>query len=219
MYQKYLTLCVFCFSLVTINAQTRLGFSGGGTAANFEYPEQVQTTDYQSEKKLGFNGGIKVDIPLVKSNMLKLTPEIFINQNGAKDQYFTSWIALRDSMINNRVSLDYVGIYFPAKFNLEAPSGSGIFFTAAFYADYTISASVATNYIDNEEIKFKSEKDKIDMGYRFSFGLMVSEGVGLELGYNKGIKDIEFSTKLNNNNSQQYIVNNKGFTIALVAMF
>ncbi|HYE53772.1 MAG TPA: outer membrane beta-barrel protein [Chitinophagaceae bacterium] len=213
----HLLICSLIIFPLFGQSQTRVGISGGGTSANFEYPEQNQNAGYESEKKLGFNGGIKVDIPLVKSQMLKLTPELFINQNGAKDQYFTSWLAIRDSMVNNKISLDYIGIYFPVKFNLQAPDGAGIFLTAAFYADYTISAKIASNQIDGEDIEFKSEADKIDMGYRFSFGLMVSEGVGIEVGYNEGIKNIEFATKLNSNTTQ--LVNNRGLTLSLVALF
>jgi hypothetical protein len=198
--------------------QTKLGISGGATAANFDYGENIGNPDYANEEKIGFNGGIKLNVELGKQKLFYITPELFINQNGTKDEYYTSFSTLVDSLAQNRVSLDYVGLYLPFKINLQSKKGAGVYFMGSGYADYAIAARLNSNVAEGEKVEFESEKDKIDFGYRLCIGLMFEESVGLEIGYNKGIKNIEFSTQVTNSNTK-YLINNRGLTISLIALF
>lgn len=212
-----LLLLFVCITPVVFS-QTKFGLSAGGTAAGFNYQQAISNPSYSDENKIGANAGLKMEISFRNFDLLKLTPEIFFNQNGTKDEYYNSWAMFQDSLVANNISLDYIGIYFPLKINLRSKDGAGIYFLGSVYADYTIRASITSSNWENQEVIFNTPKDRLDYGYRVALGLMPGEGFGVEIGYNKGIQNIEFSTKLNSG-ATNYLINNKGLTVSLVALF
>src|SRR4051812_13285406 len=102
------TFKVFATAVLTISvhytqAQVKLGVSGGMTSAAFDYEEKVNQADYSSSDKVGFNGGIKM---IVGKGMIKFVPELFFNQNGTKDEYYTSFTSFSNDFLKNKVALD-----------------------------------------------------------------------------------------------------------------
>jgi hypothetical protein len=119
----------------------------------------------------------------------------------------------------NKIALDYMGLYLPVKLNITSQeTGSGIYFLGAVYADYSFNGVSVAEDGTVEKLNFVSQKSRYDGGIRGSIGLMATSVMGIEIGYNKGLHDIEFYTSQGGSNPN-YLINNKGFTIALVALF
>ena len=212
------------FLLVTIVAFSQLsgvGIGGGGSFSTFNYGDQISEVDmFGNDNKGGGTGGIRFDFDL-GSEYMKLSPELFIVQNGAKE-FYRDFQFLQEDLINRKVSLDYIGLYLPFTLYLPIENGSGI--TDAFYngvlvqarlfADYAINAKIEDDFLGLNEIEFNGKSGRFDYGYSLEAGL-VFQGMKFMIGYNWGIKNIEFNNVLGDADSENYLLNNKGLTIQL----
>jgi hypothetical protein len=200
--------------------------SAGGTVSYFDYRQGTLQTDNNNPAKAGFNGGIKLDIPVSghsKSFTTSMAPELFLIQNGANNQYYTTASLSVDSI--TKINLDYIGLYLPVKFRYQPDSGSaGLYLLAAGFIDYVAGSSAGNSTADGS-IGFNSGGDKTDFGFRGGFGVIFPRNgnkvtFSLEIGYNKGLNKIQFYNPANpaTKNSPDAI-NNNGFTISLTAFF
>ena len=215
---RIITLLLTVFSHCSVFSQlSAIGVGGGGAFSNFKYGEQISNVDqFDSTPKGGGTGGIRFDFDL-GSDYLKLSPEFFVVQNGAKE-YYNDFNALQNDLINRKVSLDYLGIYLPLTFYLPLSDNTetynGLLLQGRVFADYVVNGQIRDNVMGTEDVKFKRKSDKFDYGYSFEAGFVVN-GLKLMFGYNWGIKNIEFSNAIGDINSGNYLINNKGFTIQL----
>ncbi len=198
-----------------------IGVGAGGASSAFDYGEQVDAiNEFDSQRKLGGTGGIKFDFNLGSENF-KLTPEIFIIQNGSRE-FYTEFNALQNDIINRRVQLDYLGLYMPLNIYIPIDDGNGvtdytyhgIIFNASGFIDYVINAAIDSDGFEKTEVAFRSNADKIDFGFSFNFGF-VFNGMFMKFGYDQGIRNIEFYNALGDVDDENYLVNNNGFTLTV----
>lgn len=192
-----------------------IGVGGGGAFSNFKYGEQVSSVDqFDNSPKGGGTGGIRFDFNL-KSDYLKLSPEFFVVQNGAKE-YYNDFTTLQNDLISRKVSLDYLGLYLPLTFYLPLNDNietyNGLLVQGRVFGDYVVNGQIRDDSMGSEDVKFKKKSDKFDYGYSFEAGFVMN-GLKLMFGYNWGLKNIEFTNAIGDINSNNYLVNNKGFTI------
>lgn len=214
----------YSFTLFSVNALAQLsgiGVGAGGSASTFEYGNQVSSIkDFGNEEKIGGTGGIKFDFDLGNENT-KFSPEVFIIQNGAKE-YYQDFNQVQGDLINRRVSLDYFGLYLPFKLYLPIDNGlgntdyvyNGIVAEISGFLDYALNGTIIGEDKMEEKVAFASNSNKLDMGFSFSGGF-VFNGVFMKFGYQKGIKNIEFNNALGDVDDQNYLINNKGFTLTV----
>ena len=189
--------------------QEAIGVKFGGNASSFNNVNQISMPDTEGKTKLGATGGINMDFALI-GDWLSTSPELFFIQNGSKD-----YLQLDDlTKPSNIINMDYMGIRLPLKVNLGEDKMNGISIFSSLYADYTIDTSLdRLDGIETGTIQFSDNMDKVDYG--FSLGMeFVTNGLMIQLGYTKGVKDIEFYLP-EEANGNSYIINNNGLTIAV----
>jgi hypothetical protein len=211
-------------SLTTAQGQVKFGLSAGGTASYFGYQQGTLQSGESNPVKAGFNGGIKLDIPLSDRNKklaYSVVPELFIIQNGASNQYYTNASLTGGSL--SSINLNYVGLYLPVKLRFQPDSSStGIYLLAAGFIDHVAGSSAGTN---TSGIAFVGNGDKTDFGFRGAFGLLFPPGgnrvaFGLELGYNEGLNKIQFYNPAEPAAAgSPNVVHNSGFTLSVSAFF
>lgn len=196
-----------------------LGVSGGASLSSFDYGS-TQMNSFQPEDgqtKGGGTGGIRFDFDL-GTDLFKLSPEFFIVQNGSKEYYHD--FSFAQDLLSRQVNLDYVGLYLPLTLYIEMDDGyasdeeyfNGMLIQGRLFADYAINAEVNDKTLGPRPVEFESDFDKLDFGYSFEAGF-VFQGFKLMMGYNWGVKNIEFSSSIGGASEENYLVNNKGFTI------
>lgn len=206
------------FLLFTLNGTAQFagfGVGGGGTASTFKYGNQVRVVEeFESEDKVGGTGGIKFDFNL-GTEYLKLTPEFFLIQNGSTEYYSS----IQD-VINRNVKLDYIGFYLPLTFYIPLDNGQGIteeayhgiLINASGFIDYVINAEIDNGLEQNTAITFREDANKVDFGFSINAGF-VFNGIFLKFGYDHGLKNIEFQDALGDLEDENYLINNRGFTL------
>lgn len=206
--------------LTTIAQLSGFGMNAGGSFSNFEYGNQVNSlNDFDTNTKQGFTGGLNFHYELGNENTL-FSPELFIIQNGS-NEYYTDLLDFRNAVISRSISLDYVGIALPLSIflpmdNPDDPYGdqyNGFMMQGKLYGDYAVSANIE-NALVSEPIEFQNSTDRIDLGYILEAGL-VYQGFQILFGYNKGLKNIEFQEAAGSVNSDDFLINNKGFTVQI----
>ena len=220
---KILTLIQFVILIVllhvcptkVIGQLSGVGVGAGGSFSSFEYGDQINSVnDFDDTNKGGGTGGIRFDFDLAGES-LKLSPEFFVVQNGSKEYYKDIQRVQRD-LINRKVSLDYLGLYLPLTLYIPMDDSdkayNGMLIQGRGFIDYVVNGQIEDSKLGVSDVKFKSDKDKIDYGYSLEAGF-IFQGMKLMIGYNWGIKNIEFSNALGDVNSDNYLINNKGFTI------
>jgi hypothetical protein len=206
MKQIILMIILLC-CLNTSDAQ--LGITAGGTAADQNY----QQTGTNGNTKLGGHAGIAYNFNF--GRVLRVSPEVFLNQSGSKTEYYTSFLALADSLKLNKVAFDYVGLYFPIRLSFGPNEENGFYLSGAAYGDYIINDQVTYETGKEERATFNQARDKYDLGWRVAIGFVV-DNVGLEIGYNKGLENIAFtSAQRQAAGKQNEIVSNRGLTVSL----
>jgi len=203
------SVILFFGVLGQINAQSLMGVRFGGNAAGFDHSQQAMNLNTESDPKIGMTGGIKMDFDLA-GDWLSASPELFFIQNGSKE-----YLALDQlTNINNIINMDYVGMMLPLRINIGEDKLNGLALFGSFFADYTINATAnETNGFAEKELAFNGMLDKIDFGYALGIEF-VTNGFMIQVGYNKGLKNIQFYVP-QANNDQTYLVNNKGLTLAV----
>lgn len=206
----------FFLPIIAFGQLSGIGLNAGGSASTFDYENQTTNNNgFNSEAQVGGTGGVRLDFDL-NSDYVKVSPEFFIVQNGSKE-YYQNFNSLSNSIIENRVSLNYVGLYLPITFYIplgdDYDNYNGILIQGRLFGDYAISGEIE-NSKDITEVQFKKPSDQFDYGYSIEGGF-VSNGIKISIGYNWGIKNIEFSNTLATLNSGNYLVNNRGLTLQI----
>lgn len=118
------------------------------------------------------------------------------------------------------MQLDYIGLYLPLNIYIPLDNGQGItdyayhgiMINASGFVDYVINASINNDLGGNNEVAFRKNSDKVDFGFSINAGF-VFNGMFLKFGYDQGIKNIEFYDALGDLDDEDYLINNKGFTL------
>lgn len=194
--------------------QSGFGLNAGGSFSNFNYGEQVSSVDnFDNKNKEGLTGGLKLDFDLGDNEVLKISPELFIIQNGSNEYFTNQNIA---DLITRRVSLDYIGLYLPFTIYVPTEEGSdeynGVMLKARLFSDFVINGEIKDGSNGTSDISFQNTLDKFDFGYSVEGGFLL-QGFSIMVGYNWGLKNIEFNDSLGGTNSNNYLLNNKGLTL------
>ncbi len=200
------------------------GIGAGGTASSFNYGNQVNSSNdidnFDNGNKVGGTGGIQFDFDL-GSEFVKLSPELFIIQNGSKE-FYNDFQRFQGDLIERSVNLDYFGFYLPVKFYAPIDNGSGLtedYFNGLIaeisgFFDYAMNGTiVGTNSID-EKVSFAQGVDRFDLGFSLSGGIIMN-GFFFKFGYQRGIKNIEFFNAVGGTDDQNYLINNRGLTLSI----
>jgi hypothetical protein len=220
---KVLTMSLaslFCFVPFAANCQfSGFGLSGGGSFSNVEHTTQVTNSninEFNPNTRTGGTGGIRFDFNIDYDGITKFSPEIFIVQNGSKE-FYRDFRVLNNDLINRKISLDYLGIYLPLTLYLPINDSNdaynGIFMQGKLFGDYAVNGTTNDSFLGQEKIAFNNGFDRVDVGYSFEAGF-ISNGLTFLIGYNKGVKNIEFANSIGAEN-QTFQINNKGLTIAI----
>lgn len=214
-----LCLALLYYALPATGQMEAFSMHAGGALANIDNGLQP-TGPYNApdnKNKVGLTGGIKFDFPLGKSEVAKISPELFIIQNGSREYYNDLTVLQQD--LFNQVSLDYVGIYLPITLaTKDVFDMGGVYVQGRIFADYAFGGQFANDLEGSSKIEFVDPLDRADFGFSFSFGIVTQTGLGFMLGYNWGIKDIEFEGDLPNVGTENYLINTKGFTLQVGAV-
>jgi len=210
---------IFLLTLVPILAigqLTGIGPSVGGAFSTFNYGSQVNTVDdFDYSDRSGGTGGIRFDFDL-GTKIAKLSPEIFIIQNGSKEYYRDGSIIT--DLINRKVSLNYVGLYLPL--TIYVPLGddekayNGLFLRGKGFTDFAINGKIEQDNSKPSDVNFKEPSDRFDFGYSVEGGFVLN-GFAFMFGYNWGLKNIKFANALGDINNANYLINNKGVTLTI----
>lgn len=196
--------------LADAQALSGIGASGGASFTNFEDLEEYASSDAENKDKLGGTAGIRLDFG---NGPIKLSPEFFFIQNGAKEYTKSS-----GAFLKNGISLNYGGMYLPLTIYInmggDGENFNGIMLQGKGFADYAFGGTVNDKNGKSGTVRFQQNKDRIDWGWGLEGGFII-KGVSLMLGYNYGLKNIEFSTDLQSGSGDDYLINNRGFTISV----
>lgn len=184
-----------------------MGITGGGNFANLKAPE----SNSDSNTNPGGGAGLRFDFNIV-DEFIKFSPEFFFQQKGSND-----YIKNIDDLQFGQISLSYLGIYLPVSLYVPMSEESeyaynGLFLQGKFYIDYSVAA---TQIKDSETriLQFASGGDKFDFGYSFEGGV-IHNGLQLLIGYNQGIKNIDFIDSFGNS-EKEISAKNSGVYLSL----
>lgn len=218
----FLTAILFCQM-----GQAQLsgfGIGAGGTASTFNYGNQINSSsgidNFDNGDKVGGTGGIQFDFDLA-SEFVKLSPELFIIQNGSRE-FYNDFTQFQGDLVERSINLDYVGFYLPVKFYAPIDNGynitdqvfHGLIAEISGFFDYAMNGSILGNNSIDEKVSFAKDVDRFDVGFSLSAGIIMN-GFFLKFGYQKGIKNIEFSNAAGGTDDQNYLINNRGFTLSI----
>lgn len=222
---RFLLFIYFSFFVsISFGQFSGIGANVGGNASEFVEEEAVGMTPNEQKNKYGANAGIKFEWNLFQKEWLKLSPELYFIQKGSKEFY--SKQSLIQAITDKSLNLDYSGICLPLKFEFNGnrsvyhPSYgyrdetfTWGYFQANLYGDYTFSGATSIG----ETIEFENTVGRIDYGFSVNAGIAVANGVFVQVGYQRGLKNINFLTVdvQNNTGSINYLVQNKNFTVAI----
>jgi len=206
-------------SLISIDiiGQTYVGsVSGGASISTFDYGSQVNgLSDFDNSRKAGINAGLNISVD-TGSDVVTFMPGLFFQQNGSKEFYTDFNQAINDFSVNRSVNLDYVGMVFPLEFQLINEDYTGFMASVSGFVDYAVSGSIDDDFSSSSEIEFNSVGDRIDAGFQLNFSYVFAPGVALQIGYSKGIKNIEFAEAAGYSTTDSegdYLINNNGLTL------
>lgn len=183
----------------------------GGNFAN------MASQNATGETNTGLNGGIGFDIALAESENgypIRLSPEIFVRQNGSEN------FVNQSNIFNGFQSLDltYVGIYMPLTFALGPDDGETVFEGVMIQLNTFLDYAVATDAIASNGQQVTNPvsgfTEKIDFGFGVNIQFHSGYG-GIAIGYNWGLNNIDFI----NNVSSQIFAKNKGLFVNAVTTF
>lgn len=209
--------------LLSIAQFSGFGLAAGGTGSTFANTQQSligtpnQTADQSN--KFGGNGGIKLEWNLFGQDWIKLSPELYFQQKGSKE-YYSDVQSLTNGLTDRSITLDYGGLLVPLKLDVPGvPVAGGDYGTLLYgqfnlYSDYSFTARTS----DGNTVDFQNNRNRVDMGYSAYAGIAVAQGVFLQFGYHRGLKNIKFYTE-NSDTSQKnssYLINNRNFSLSVV---
>ena len=182
----FLSIALFTFSFA--QGQARFGLKGGINYSNISGDLDNQDI-YQN--KLGFNGGIQANFPIIADGFLSLQPELLYSQKGYqyRDEKFT--IAGIERERKGKVNYNYLDLPVLLKVN-----AGGLYFEGGPQVSYLMGIRDNTEErIGNSEFKQTAivEKDdlaELEIGYAAGIGFQATNGMSLGVRYNGGINKL-----------------------------
>ena len=182
----FLSIALFTFSFA--QGQARFGLKGGINYSNISGDLDNQDI-YQN--KLGFNGGIQANFPIIADGFLSLQPELLYSQKGYqyRDEQFT--IAGIERERKGKVNYNYLDLPVLLKVN-----AGGLYFEGGPQVSYLMGIRDNTEErIGNSEFKQTAivEKDdlaELEIGYAAGIGFQATNGMSLGVRYNGGINKL-----------------------------
>lgn len=208
------SLCSMFFVSSLVAQLVSITPKGGGSYTNFNTLSEPTYEDYESGGKIGGAAGLQFDIQIFNNESTRFSPELFFIQNGSKEAFYTQFGSFANDLVNRRVNLDYIGLQLPFEMESLDEMGNGAFFNASFFADFAVNGRTIKDNGDAIPIEFSSEFDKLDLGLSLNLGF-VQNYYSIQLGYNYGLKDIEFADEISLSEGGTYLINNKGFTLQI----
>lgn len=182
----FLSIALFVFSFA--HGQAGFGLKGGINYSNIA--GDLGDEDIY-ENKIGFNGGIQVNLPITGDGFLSLQPELLYSQKGYqyRDEKFTILGIERER--KGKVNYNYLDLPVLLKVN-----AGGLYFEGGPQLSYLLGIR------DNTEEKVGSsdwkettvvEKDQLaelEIGYAAGLGFQATNGISLGVRYNGGINKL-----------------------------
>lgn len=191
----------------------------GGNFGTFDYGEQINNVDeFDNSRDAGLSLGGNFAFPIVGENVY-FTPGAFYQANGS-GEFFSFFDGNSVLMIDRELSLNYIGFQFPLEIAM-LEEGFGFVLHSSLFVDYAFSGNVSDLSGESNPIDFESTGDQFDYGFNLSLSLFQGGNYGVEIGYHKGMKNIEFAeaagVELSGQDDGNYLINNNGFTIRFKA--
>ena len=179
--------------------------------------------------KPGFQAGIALHVPLI-SKKLSFQPSVVYSQQGAKWVNSGSQRVFTGAELRYDLDVEMTLNYIQAPLNLiyrhDLSNNFALLLQAGPYIGYGINGkmnvdmdmTLSINGVsrsdsdsDEEDITFGSDEmfDFLDVGIGFGAGLLISEKLYLNMGYNLGTIDI----------AEDMSVKNRGFAVTLTYLF
>lgn len=214
-------LLVLLVLLPMISASQNYLGSGqfGGNLGTFNYGDQIENVDeFDNDRGAGLSAGLNMAFPIVGESVY-FTPGVFYQANGSKE-FFSFFDGNSILMIDRKLSLNYIGFQLPLELTM-LEDGLGFILHSSFFIDYAFGGNVSNLNGESQPINFRSNGDQFDFGINFSLSIFRGENMGIEFGYHKGMKNIEFAdaagVQLSGQDDNNYLINNNGFTIRFKA--
>ena len=191
----------------------------GGNFGTFDYGEQINNVDeFDSGRDVGLSAGGNLAFPIFGESVY-FTPGVFYQANGS-EEFFSFSDGSAVLMIDRELSLNYLGFQLPIEVAM-LEEGFGFVLHGSLFIDYAIGGDVSNLDGESQSIDFNSKGDQFDYGFNLSLSLFQGQNYGLEIGYHKGLKNIEFAdaagVQVSGNDDSNYLINNNGFTIRFKA--
>lgn len=199
-----------------MHSQNYLGSAQlGGNFGTFDYGQQIDNVDeFDSGRDAGLSLGGNLAMPIFGEDIY-FSPGVFYQANGS-EEFYSFFDGNSVLMIDRELSLNYLGFQFPIEWAMFE-EGVGFVLHSSFFIDYAFSGNISDMNGETRSIGFESRGDHFDFGFNLSISLFQSGNYGIEIGYHKGIKNIEFAeaagVEFVDQDESNYLINNNGFTI------
>ncbi|MDB5264343.1 MAG: hypothetical protein JWQ14_3626 [Adhaeribacter sp.] len=182
----FIAIALFTFSFA--EAQTRFGLKGGINYSNIAGDLQNQDI-YQN--KIGFNGGIQANFPIIADGFLSLQPELLYSQKGYqyRDEKFTILGVERER--KGKVNYNYLDLPVLLKVN-----AGGLYFEGGPQLSYLMGIrdnteeKIGSSDYKNTTVVDKDHLAELEIGYAAGLGFQATNGVSLGIRYNGGINKL-----------------------------
>ena len=204
------------FMPLAMHSQSYLGSAQlGGNFGTFDYGQQINNVDeFDSGRDAGLSLGGNMALPIFGENIY-FSPGAFYQANGS-EEFFSFFDGNSVLMIDRELSLNYLGFQFPLELAM-IEEGFGFVLHSSLFIDYAFSGNISDMNGETTSIGFESTGDHFDYGFNLSLSVFQGGNYGLEIGYHKGLKNIEFAeaagVEFSNEDDSNYLINNNGFTI------
>ena len=174
--------------------QARFGFRAGANYSNLSGDVKNEST---FNNKVGFMGGVLVNVPITSDGFLSVQPEVLYSQKGFENKP-TEYTGLLGGKQKREGSVNYNYLDVPVLLKINA---QGFVFEAGPQYSYLLSANDETKYTNTPALggtpTTTETKDKTDvssfnrneLGYLAGVGYQVDNGVSLNLRYTGAFGD------------------------------
>jgi hypothetical protein len=182
----FLSIALFAFSFA--HGQARFGLKGGINYSNISGDLDNQDI-YQN--KLGFNGGIQANFPILTDGFLSLQPELLYSQKGYqyRDEEFTIAGIKRER--KGKVNYNYLDLPVLLKVN-----AGGLYFEGGPQLSYLMGIrdnteeKIGSSEFKQTAVVNKDDLAELEIGYAAGLGFQATNGISLGVRYNGGINKL-----------------------------
>ena len=182
----FLSVALFVFSFA--QGQARFGLKGGINYSNIA--GDLNNQDIYMNK-VGFNGGIQANFPILTDGFLSLQPELLYSQKGYqyRDEKFTILGVERER--KGKVNYNYLDLPVLLKVN-----AGGLYFEGGPQLSYLMGIrdnteeKIGSSDYKQTTIVNKDDLAELEIGYAAGLGFQATNGMSLGLRYNGGINKL-----------------------------